>query len=161
MNFHTEENILSKYIVSNRGNDKKFQNLNNSINNYISSNNSIITNTFYIIEKSKIKCKSCNQIQYSFQFLSFIIFPLEDIRIYKSNNAGINHRSVTLMDGFEYYKREYPLIGQNQIHCNLCGIDSNGIQCSCFYSLPEILVINLNRGRGNIFNVKIEFPEKN
>lgn len=64
------------------------------------------------------------------------------------------------MDGFEYYKREYPLIGQNQIHCNLCGIDSNGIQCSCFYSLPEIIVINLNRGRGNIFNVKIEFPEK-
>lgn len=26
LNFHTEENILSKYIVSNRGKDKKFQN---------------------------------------------------------------------------------------------------------------------------------------
>ena len=160
LNFNTEEDILSRYLVNNNiGNNKKFQNLNFTINNFISSNKSIITNTFYIIEKSKIHCNTCNQMQYSFQFLSFIIFPLEDIRIYNFNKTGINQNSVTLMDGFEYYKRQYPMIGDNQMHCNICGMDTNGFQCSSFYSLPEIIVINLNRGHGNIYNVGIKFQE--
>ena len=106
LNFNTEEDILSRYLVNNNiENNKKFQNLNFTISNFTSSNKSIITNTFYIIEKSKIHCNACNQVQYSFQFLSFIIFPLEDIRIYNFNKTGINQNSVTLTDGFEYYKR--------------------------------------------------------
>ena len=159
LNFETNENILSKYLVNNVGNNIKFQNLNLSLNNFISDNNSIITNTFYIIEKSKLICNNCKQIQYSFQMLSYIIFPLEEIRLYKKNNFGVDQPSVLIMQAFEYYRRQCPLFGENQIHCNLCGRDSNAIQCSSFYSLPEILIINLNRGHGNIYNVGIIIEE--
>ena len=159
LNFQTNENILSKYLANNFGNNIKFQNLNLSLNNFISENNSIITNTFYIIEKSKIICNSCKQVQYSFQMLSYIIFPLEEIRLYKLNNFGINQPSVLIMEAFEYYRRQCPLCGDNKIHCNYCGMDSNAIQCSSFYSLPEVLIINLNRGHGNIYNVDIKIQE--
>lgn len=159
LNFQTNEDILSRYLVNNTENNIKLQNLNNSINSFISSNNSIITNTFYIIEKSKLKCDICNQIQYNFQFLPYIIFPLEEIRIFKFNNTGIYPNSVTLIEGFEFYKRQYKLEGENKIYCNICGMNSNAIQCSSFYSLPEILVINLNRGHGNQFNIEIDFQE--
>ena len=63
------------------------------------------------------------------------------------------------MEAFEYYRRQCPLFGDNKIHCNYCGMDSNAIQCSSFYSLPEVLIINLNRGHGNIYNVDIKIQE--
>ena len=72
---NSDENILSKYI-NNNSNIKIFQILNTTILNFIQQNNSIITNTFYLIEKSKLKCMTCQQVQYSFQFLYYIIFPL-------------------------------------------------------------------------------------
>ena len=163
---HTEQNmkddeyILSKYVVNNNNNNKKFQILNNTIINFVSQNNSIITNTFYIIEKTKIKCNNCNQTQYGFQFSYYIILPLEEIRIYKLNHLGLNQSSVTLKEGLEFYRRECNLVGENRIQCNLCGMYSNGTQSSSFYSLPKIFIINLNRGHGNIYNVGIVFPEK-
>ena len=63
------------------------------------------------------------------------------------------------MDGFNYYKRDSIMTGENQISCNFCGLRTNATQCNSLYSLPDILIINLNRGRGNIFNVKIQIPE--
>ena len=159
-NMKSDEIILSKYVNNNNNNIKKFEILNSTILNFIQQENSIISNTFYLIEKSKLKCMTCQQVQYSFQFSYYIIFPLEEIRLFKINNFGINQNSVTLMDGFDYYKRECNLLGQNRIQCNLCGNYSNAIQCSSFYSLPEVLIINLNRGTGNIYDVGIVFPEK-
>ena len=159
-NMNSDEYILSKYVNNNNNNIKKFQILNSTILNFIQHDNSIISNTFYLIEKSKLKCMSCQQMQYSFQFSYYIIFPLEEIRLFKINNFGVNQNSVALMDCFAYYKRECNLVGQNRIQCNLCGNYSNAIQCSSFYSLPEVLIINLNRGTGNIYDVGIVFPYK-
>ena len=159
LNFNINENTLSKYQVNDMYNNLKFQSLNNTIFNFISTNNSIITNIFYLIEKSKLKCCNCNQIQYNFQFLSNIIFPLEEIRKYKLNNLGIDQYSVTLIEGFDYYIKEYPLNGASQIQCNFCGMMSNAYQSNSFYSLPYVLIINLNRGNGNIFNIGIKYPE--
>ena len=149
---------LKKYMF-NDANTPKFQNLNNSIINFTNHNQSIIVNLFYFLEKSKLKCHNCQQTAYSFQCLFYIIFPLEEIRKAKSQQYGINLDYVDLMDGFNYYKRESLMTGENQISCNFCGLRCNATQCNSLYSLPDILIINLNRGRGNIYNVKIQIPE--
>ena len=100
---------------------------------------------------------SCNQFHYSFQFLRYLIFPLEEIRQYNLLNFGKNKNYITLVEGFEFYKRVSPMLGN--FYCNKCGIQSKAIQCSNIYSLPEILIINLNRGHGNIYKVGVQFSE--
>ena len=159
LNFKTDEMILTKYLQNNPVNIK-FLNLNNSIENFISSNNSIITNTFYLLEKSKMQCCNCQNIQYSFQCLSYIIFPLQEIKLYKIQTLNLNQDYVNLLEGFEFYRRQCSLIGENCIYCNCCKQNSPAFQSSSFYSLPEVLIINLNRGHGNIYSVGIKFPEK-
>ena len=152
----TNENSISKYIITNPIGEKQIH-LNMTINNFIINENSIITNVFYLIEKSKLKCLSCNQFHYNYQFLRYLIFPLEEIRQYNLMNFGKNQNYITLKEGFDFYKRVTPMLGN--FYCNKCGIQSKAIQCSSIYSLNEILIINLNRGRGNIYNVGVQFSE--
>lgn len=158
LNLQGKGSSLTKYLINN-ANTPKFLNLNNCINNFSNHNQSIIVNLFYFLEKSKLKCLNCQQTAYSFQCLFYIIFPLEEIRRKKSQENGVNYDYVTLMEGFNYYKRESLMTGENQISCNFCGLTCNAIQCNSLYSLPDILIINLNRGRGNIYNVKIDILE--
>ena len=160
LNFKTDENLLLKYLINNPNNNMKYINLNNSVNNFISNNNSIITNTFYLLEKSRIKCSKCKRVDYSFQFLSYIILPLEEIRLYKLNNFNINQNYINIIEGLDFYRRQCPLVGDNCFYCNYCQMNCPAFQYSSFYSLPKVLIINLNRGHGNIYKVGIQFPEK-
>ena len=159
LNFKTDENVLTRYLINNPVNIK-FINLNNSVTNFMSNNRSIITNTFYLLEKSKIQCNICKGVDYSFQFLSYIILPLEEIRLYKLNNFNINQNYVNIIEGLEFYRRKCPLVGENSFYCNNCRMNCPALQYSSFYSLPKVLIINLNRGHGNIYKVGIQFPEK-
>ena len=160
LNFKTKENNLSKYYINNSGNNYRAQKLNNFLSSFTNNNQSIITNTFFFLENSQLKCCNCNNISGSFGCLSDIIFPLEEIRKYKINNYGINENFVNLLEGFEYYQRESNIGGQSQIACNFCGFQCNAIQRNILYSLPDILIINLNRGKGNIYDVGIKYEEK-
>ena len=157
-NLKSKGNSLLKYMINN-ANTPKFQALNNVIMNFSNHNQSIIVNLFYFLEKSKLKCHNCKGTAYSFQCLFYIIFPLEEIRKAKSLQYGMNLDCVDLIDGFNYYKRDSIMAGENEISCNFCGLRSSATQCNSLYSLPDILIINLNRGRGNIYNVKIQIPE--
>ena len=155
----TKENYFIKYFINNSGNNYIAQKLNNFLLTFTKSNQSIITNTFFFIEKQQLKCCNCNNIDVSFGCLSDLIFPLEEIRKYKLMNYGINNNYVNLMDGFDFHKRQTNIVGENQISCNFCGFRSNAIQCNNLYSSPDILIINLNRGKGNIYNVGIKYEE--
>ena len=156
LNHMTDEVILLKYYINNPNNEKQ-QKLNKLLTDFTYQNNSIITNIFYFIEKSKISCTKCNAIFYNFQVMNYLIFPLEEIRRYNFQKFGVNRNCVSLLEGFNYYKRISPMLGQ--FYCNNCHLQSTAFQCNTLYSLPEILIINLNRGRGNIFKVGISFPE--
>ena len=155
LNTMTNEVIFAKYFLNNPQSEKE-QKLNMIISNYISKNNSIIANIFYFIEKSKIKCMNCNSFFYNFQFMNYLIFPLEEIRINNFQN-GIIRNYVTLMEGFNYYRRVSPMLGQ--FYCNKCNTQSKSIQCNSLQSSPERLIINLNRGPSNKYKVGIQFPE--
>ena len=160
LNHSTSENYFLKYYTNNYGNNLIAQKLNNFITSFSHNNQSIITNTFFFMEKIQLKCCSCNNISVSFGCLSDLIFPLEEIRKYKINKYGINENSINLLEGFEFYQRETNIFGQNQISCNFCCFQSNAIQCNTLYSMPDILIINLNRGKGNIYNVGIKYEKE-
>ena len=151
--------VHTKYIVNNINNSEKIFKLNTAINDFCQNNNSIITDTFYFIEKSKVACLSCNTVTYNFQFQKTLIFPLEDIRAKKSEKLNMYQNSINIMDGFDHYQRKTPLTGENMIYCNMCKGQTNAWQYNALYSAPDYLIINLNRGKGKMFNVPITIEE--
>ena len=153
------ENVFANYYVQNAGNNIKFYNLNAAITDYYNKNNSIISNLFYFITKSKTQCLNCNRINYNFQFYRTLVFPLEDIRQKKSQEFNTYLDSINLMDGFDHFQRKVPLINDNMMYCNNCQGKTNGLQYDSLYSSPEYLIINLNRGKGKIYNIKVYLEE--
>ena len=77
-----------------------------------------------------------------------MIFPLETIRLAKSNQINFNQTLINIMDGFDFYRRQTPLMGENMIYCNHCQMQTCGNQINSMYSSPEYLIINLYRGKG-------------
>ena len=77
----------------------------------------------------------------------------------KQNNNIMNNKSVTLNDCFLFYLKTEHFTGDNQNFCNICGQLSDSYFTTRIYSSPNVLVIVLNRGRGNIHNIKLNFGE--
>ena len=50
--------------------------------NYFSQNNSIIKKIFYSGQNSNLECCYCAVNKCSFNFINYLIFPLEKIRLY-------------------------------------------------------------------------------
>ena len=68
--------------------------------------------------------------------------------------------SVKLENCFEHYQEEEILFGSNQIYCNNCRQMSNAANGNKLFTLPEVMTIILNRGKGLEFDVEFEYPLK-
>jgi ubiquitin C-terminal hydrolase len=127
------------------------------IKDYTEKNKSIISDTFYGIIRSTMKCNSCQKIKYSFQTCNLLIFQLKNIKEYyqKTLNNKDNYK-ISIYDAFDYDKREAIL---NMIYCNHCKGLRPGTHQQIIYILPKVLIIILNRGRNNQdFNKEFIFP---
>jgi ubiquitin carboxyl-terminal hydrolase 4/11/15 len=122
--------------------------------NYINNYNSIISNIFYGAECHTTKCFSCNAITYNIQCFNILIFPLEKVRLFKGYNKN---QPVTISDCFECHRSPEVFSGENQIYCNNCNLNSNASTQNFFVYGPNVLIINLNRGKGIQFNVKLNY----
>ena len=137
------------------------------INVFKSKYNSIISNLFYGVMETKNKCQGCQNIKYNFQAYSFLDFPLEQVNqycfdkgkknIYSSNNKNPD---IDLYECFNYYENVELMTGDNQMYCNICNQNCDAFYSTNIYSLPNYLIINLNRGKGNIYECKVNFPRK-
>ena len=116
--------------------------------------NSIISNFFYGMECHTTKCLACNITTYNVQCFNMLIFPLEKVRLFKGYN---NNQYVTIKDCFECHRNIEYLFGANQIYCNSCHLNSNACNNSFLVFGPNVLIINLNRGKGLQYNVKLNF----
>ena len=77
---------------------------------------------------------------------------------YNYNNIN-NNNSVSLYDCFCYNQKTELFTGENQNYCNICKQLNDSLYTSKIYICPNILVLILNRSKGNIFNVKLDFTE--
>ena len=71
-----------------------------------------------------------------------------------------NLNSVNIYDCFEYNQKIDYFTGENAMYCNFCKRTIPSSYFTLLYTLPEILIIVLNRGKGIEFNVKLEFTEE-
>jgi len=74
-------------------------------------------------------------------------------------NERSGNKSVTLEDCFENEVSETDFKDENQIFCNKCGKMCNAKGISKIYSSPYILILILNRGKGNQFDCDVDFKE--
>ena len=126
--------------------------------------NSVISKYFYGIIETKSQCLSCKNLKYNFQVISFIEFPLEAINTHCFNKGLRNNfdpkenknPDIDLYECFDYYNK----MELNQLYCNICNCLSDGLYGTQLYSVPEYLIINLNRGRNAIYECKVNFPEQ-
>ena len=89
-------------------------------------------------------CYNCKIITYNVQCYNISIFPFEEVRKYKNKNQNI----VDIIECFEYYQKDDYMSGANQIFCNNCHKMSNTINKTKLIICPNVLLINLNRGKG-------------
>ena len=142
---------------------------------------SIISDIFFgFIETTNI-CKNCkinynskgmnNPICYNYQIFNRLIFPLEEVRRMKYNNMNQmnmninymqnnNNSIVDLYDCFTFYEKIDYFTGENQNYCNICKQKTDSIYNCKIYVSPNVLVLILNRGKGNIYDVKLNLYEK-
>ena len=166
---HNELNIMNPNNINNSNNidmNNQFRDQRNEkeeyklfIKNYYSCNNSIIQKIFYGEQETINYCHNCKATIYNFNIYSFLIFPLEKIRLYLVNQKKDGFDKVTLEDCFLNYISEEIMSGDNQMYCNYCHRNSNYSMINKIYTHPEVLVIILNRGKGLEFDAEFEYPE--
>ena len=154
----------------------------NAFNHFISEfqkKKSIISNIFFGIVETTNICQNCKNnhlsqglnipICYNYQSFNCLIFPLEEIRKMKVNNMNkmnmnysqnININTVDIYDCFNFYEKIDYFTGVNQNYCNLCNRKADSTYKCKIYLSPDVLFFILNRGKDNIYNVKIDFIEK-
>ena len=126
--------------------------------NFISENQSIISDLFYGINCDIIQCCNCKANIYSYQNYFLIEFLLEGVNKFK-NNINLNN-SINIYDCFDYDRKVNLLYGENAVTCNYCRQITNYKICTYLTTGPEILILLLNRGYEFGFNVKINFMEE-
>jgi ubiquitin C-terminal hydrolase len=156
--------------------------------NFKKSHNSIFAELFFGFQKTSLICNSCGQGEESYGIFNFLIFPLEKtynslnnnnnnfFNRFNMNNNFVNQfrpltcininknkngkRKLNLNDCFtEYFKPEI-LSGDNSIYCNTCKKLQEAKNMTEIYLAPHVLILILNRGRGNIFECDVDFPHK-
>ena len=126
---------------------------------------SIFSHCFYGSNVSMTCCFGCNIIKYSYQCFSFMIFPLLEAKKYCVQSGKIpqmmyNQYMLNIEDCFIYNQKLEFFSGDNQMYCNTCRSLMNSSMCTLVYTAPLVLILVLNRGRGNLdFQEKFQFWE--
>ena len=126
--------------------------------NYYTYNCSIFQKIFIHEMESTIKCCNCGFETYNYSAHNFVIFPLEKIRQQKILTHPQGFYLVTLEDCFEKQQAVDYLQGDSMIYCNGCKKLCVAENVNRMNTCPDILIIILNRGKGNVFEVDFDFP---
>ena len=142
--------------------------------NEIQQKNSIITDLFTGFNEETIECVYCkdhynsrgqnNPKRYSYKMFNCLAFPLEEVikqknNIFRSQNININNNRISLDECFYNNQNSFIPEGEKNKLCQNCQKISNFIFTTKIYISPNILILILDRGKGNINNVKLDFSE--
>ena len=157
-NMHEELNLSKNNVIE--SNNQMIDQYNFEISfknfaNYFKNNyNSIISGLFYGMFNSIMTCVNCKVVMHNIQCFNILIFPLQKIKEFKMKTIDL----VDIYECFEYYVRP-DYMGGKTFYCNRCCQMVDNINTTKLLYAPKIIVINLNRGQGLQFKIKINFPE--
>ena len=173
MTLHEELNTADKKILNTNAinQDQRNQQLmfNLFTQDFVNNNKSIISDLFYGVNYNIVQCNGCMARSFNYQTYFFFVFPLEEIRIFKSQNnynnnfnynMNFNNNEVNIYDCFLYDQRINYMVGENAMFCNFCKRQCNSQMCTILAFGPEIIIIILNRGQGIQYKVKVNFDEQ-
>ena len=155
---------------------------------YKYSHSSIISDTFCWDKQILVNCKNCSHVTQSFQSCFYMKFELETIRREKyfreneskiqkiipnteltendieeiNNKISIEYEKkqntpVSLKECIDYYLSEKS-IENKENKCKFC-CGNNLFLKNNIYASPNVFIFILERGKNNIYNVKLEFSE--
>ena len=158
--------MSSKFDQNNQFNEQAMLNI--FTKDFKKEYNSIISHLFFGILETKSQCQRCKYFKYNFQVYNFIEFPLERINQYFFNiGKRLNYNmyddknpDIDLYECFEFHNKIEPMIGDNQLYCNNCQDNCDFLYQSSLYSTPKYLIINFFRGRGEVYECNVNFPEQ-
>jgi len=102
----------------------------------------------------------CNPICYNYGIFNCLIFPLEEVKNMKNIKfPNYLNNIVTLYDCFYYQQKSEIFTGPNRNYCNICKQLYDSINISNLFISPNNLILILDRGKGNIYDVKLDFSE--
>jgi ubiquitin C-terminal hydrolase len=184
--FHKELKKSVKPLIQNNNNSRKTD---TSLNQYDKNNVfnhffeqfqnecSIISDLFFGINEITNECLYCkmqynsqgqnNPICYNYGIFNCLIFPLQEVNNMKNNSMQNNNfinmyqnNRVSIYECFYYNQKTELFTGANRNYCNHCNqlFDSN--YTTRIFSSPNILVLILNRGKNNMYDIKIDFTEE-
>ena len=169
---HQETNVINNNINNNNAIQQQDQTNENLmlalfLEEFSKKFNSPISNLFYGLLETKTQCKGCNAIKFNFQVYSFLEFPLQQVNLYYYNLGkrplvlpNNKNPDINLLECFEYNKKIDLMNGQNQMWCNICNSLCDSLYSTELYSAPNYLIINLNRGKGAVYECNVNFPEE-
>ena len=165
LNIALKNNSVDNYIQIDQTNEAAV--FNDFIKDFNTNFNSPISRCFYGILETKSQCQGCKIIKYNFQVYSFLEFPLQQVNQYYFNNGkrplltndGKNP-DVDLYECFEYNRKIDSMTGDNQMYCNICNKLYDATYVTYLYSTPNYLILNLNRGKGAVYECKVNFPDQ-
>ena len=136
---------------------------------------SIISDLFFGVYESTNVCLNCKKnynskkqnepICYNYGIFNCLIFPLDEVKKLKLKNDTKqandpdSNNVVNMNDCFNFYQKSDLFTGDNKNYCNICNQLFDSIYTTKIYSSPNYLILIINRGKGNIYNIKLDFPE--
>ncbi len=144
----------------------QYNNNNNTFNNFFKNfkeNCSIISDIFFGVNQTINCINNYNSpnlfgpVNYNYEIFNCLVFPLDDVRKMKNNSNQninfnfnqINNNIISIYDCFLFNQKKELFECPNQCNINKVSI----------YISPNILILILNRGKGNEYDVKIDFTE--
>ena len=169
--FHQELNIIinnpNKIDLGILDQTNEQMMLNGFIEEFKENFNSPISNLFYGMIETKSQCSGCKIMKFNFQVYSFLEFPLQQVNQFYFNNgkrplftSDGKNPDVDLYECFEYNRKIDFMTGDNQMYCNQCNKLCDASYTTIIHSCPNYLIINLNRGKGAVYECRVIFPEQ-
>ena len=137
---------------------------------------SIMSDEFFGINEATTICVNCkndynslglnNPICYNYEIFNFLIFPLEEVKKMKNNTMKYNNyinknqnNIVSIYECFYYNQKTDLFTGDNKHFCINCKQLYDFSYTSTIFSSPKVLILILDRGNNNIYDIKIDFTE--
>ena len=172
--------IKNKFCQINPGDQLNQYDKNNAFLHFLDefeNNTSIISDLFFGINEITEVCQFCKNkynssgkmepIYFNYDIFKILIFQLDEIqkckeqmiRI-KKKNINMDSNRVSLFECFFYNQKSYYFTGDNKNYCNICKQLSDSVYTSKIFVSPNILIIILNREKGNPSKIKIDFTNQ-
>ena len=101
---------------------------------------------------------------YNYGIFNCLIFPLEKINNKKKEKKinyinSIQNNCVSLYDCFMYNQKADSFKGNKKFYCNNYNQLYDSLYISKIFSSPKILILILDRGKHNKYDLKLDFKE--